>query len=58
MKLYLAGPMTGLPERNYPAFARAAVLLRALGHEVVSPAELTPNQAGDVPWETCLRRET
>lgn len=39
MKLYLSGPMTGLPNLNYPAFRLAAGKLRALGHEVYNPAE-------------------
>lgn len=39
MRLYLAGPMAGVPNFNYPAFKAEAALLRGLGHEVFSPAE-------------------
>ena len=40
MKLYIAGPMSGYPQFNYPAFHAAAEALGALGYEYVSPAEL------------------
>ena len=39
MKLYLAGPMRGYPDWNYPAFREAAAVLRSMGHEIFSPAE-------------------
>lgn len=39
MKVYLSGPMTGLPEFNFPAFHAGAAELRAAGYEVANPAE-------------------
>lgn len=39
MRLYLAGPMTGLPRFGFDRFDRAARLLRAAGYEVWSPHE-------------------
>ncbi|GAA5655769.1 hypothetical protein Brsp06_02135 [Brucella sp. NBRC 13694] len=37
--IYLSGPMTGLPDYNYPAFHRVTAQLRASGHRVYNPAE-------------------
>lgn len=38
-RLYLAGPMRGLPLFNFPAFDTAAALLREAGFDVFNPAE-------------------
>jgi len=39
IKTYLSGPMTGLPNFNYPEFNRVAALLRAKGEFVFNPTE-------------------
>lgn len=53
---YIAGPMTGYPEWNHPAFYHMAARVRSAGYRVICPAELhTPDQS--VPWDHYLRRD-
>lgn len=54
MKLYLAGPMTGYPDNNYPAFHAAARRLRRGGFAVLNPAE-TPEPCPDPTWGDWMR---
>jgi hypothetical protein len=44
--LYIAGPMSGMPDSNYPAFNRAAFALRSIGFEVENPAENPAPECG------------
>jgi len=43
MKVYIAGPITGEPQMNRPAFSLAADLLAGAGFEFVNPHELGAN---------------
>lgn len=52
-RIYISGPMTGLPELNYPAFNAAAELLRADGFEVENPAENPEPECGS--WAGYMR---
>src|SRR5579859_7468596 len=38
-RIYLAGPMQGIPDFNFPRFNAVAKALRQGGHEVFNPAE-------------------
>jgi len=42
MRVYIAGPMTGYPEYNFPSFRDAAQALAGFGHEPLNPARRPP----------------
>jgi len=52
--LYIAGPMSGLPDSNYPAFFAAEDRLRAVGyHRILNPARsLCPDGSS---WDAYMR---
>lgn len=56
-RVYLSGPMTGMPNNNVAAFHAAAKLLREKGFTVVNPAELgdEKGQIDGAAWEDYLR---
>lgn len=39
-RMYIAGPMTGIPHFNYPAFNEATEYYRDIGYHVENPAEI------------------
>lgn len=52
---YICGPMSGLPDFNYPAFNSAAKQLRDRGHTVFNPAE--NGLASSAPWTSHMRAD-
>lgn len=55
MRIYLAGPMTGFKDLNFPAFHAGAAELRAAGLDVVNPAEI--NADPNANWHDCMRAD-
>ena len=54
-RIYVAGPMTNLPQMNFPAFHAAAAQLRAEGWHVENPAEI--NSDPNAVWIDCMRAD-
>jgi len=53
--VYLSGPMSGLPELNFPAFHAAASRLRDAGIAVINPAEISAQSGGE--WHDFMRAD-
>jgi hypothetical protein len=58
-RVYIAGPMTGLPEYNFPAFRAAAIRLREFDFDVISPVEIDhgPGKPGSHSAQHYLRND-
>ena len=54
MRLYVAGPTSGMPESNYPAFFAAEEKLRTAGFDVENPA--TGGQVDGWTWRDYMKR--
>ncbi len=65
MRIYVAGPMTGLPDHNFPAFFEVAERLEAIGHTPINPAdhdgatleEAIANQHSLGDWTAYMKRD-
>lgn len=55
-RVYLAGPMSHIPRKNFPAFELAAKQLRERGYVVISPAELE-GEDEELGWTAAMRRD-
>lgn len=65
--IYIAGPMSGVENLNFPAFNAEAARLRALGHAVINPAEINGDDPDAVAamstaglaqhWRNCMRAD-
>ena len=58
MIVYIAGPMSGLPQHNYPAFNRAEEKLAALGYTVLNPVhvDLLNDTGKPQAWDWYMRK--
>lgn len=57
MRIYIAGPMTGIEDFNYPAFNAAAQMLTSRGHEPLNPVDSEKHNDTDThqTWDWYLR---
>lgn len=56
--VYIAGPMTGIEDFNYPAFRAAELALRQRGIDTLNPvnAELDNDTGSPQTWEWYMRK--
>ncbi len=54
-RIYVAGPMSGYEQHNFPLFNHYAARLRSLGYDVVNPVDINPDPG--TPWEECMKKD-
>lgn len=52
-KIYISGPMAGLPDLNYPAFHDVANHLKQQGYEPLNPADIGVREGWE--WSDYMR---
>ncbi|MBC05700.1 DUF4406 domain-containing protein [Thalassospira sp.] len=52
--IYIAGPITGMPAGNKPAFDAMAKYLATKGHAVMNPQSLPPGMSEEAYMDICL----
>lgn len=58
IRVYLAGPMSGLVDHNFPAFTNATARLRQSGFSVISPAEMSGlPENSHLTWQDHMHRD-
>ena len=64
MRIYIAGPMSGFDNFNFPAFFAADEYLKKFGHEVFNPAQKDIDEWGDLEtikkkanYRDCMRKD-
>lgn len=56
MRPYISGPMSNIPEHNFPMFFKCEDELRQAGYDPLNPARHdTPGTPES--WESCIRRD-
>lgn len=50
MRFYIAGPMTGIPQFNFPLFNAVAAMLRSKGHTCFNPAQRDEERHPDIDF--------
>jgi hypothetical protein len=58
-RVYISGPITGMPNDNREAFKEAARVLEDLGYDPVNPFDVGVNVTPGQPttWADCLRAD-